>query len=77
MKEENIEREGEKVLEELSRALGDTRLEETYYLLEDLEIYREDSEPSQDEDFRRRALKNAPSKDREGYFIAEVGTWSA
>ncbi len=76
MSQEKIKEEAEKVLEELSLALGEVELEETYYVLEEINVLREDSTPSEKREFRKLAFKNAPMKDEEGYFIAEVGAWA-
>lgn len=77
MREEKVEKEAKKLLEELSRALSEIKLEETYYIVEQADVYREDTQPELEKEFREVALKNAPSRDGEGYFIAEVGTWLA
>jgi len=70
-----IEKEAEKVLKELSEALGEIDLEETYYVVEDINITRKDGNPGLDKDFREGALKNAPSADEEGNYKTEVGKW--
>ena len=70
-----IEKEAEKVLKELSEALGEIDLEETYYVVEDINVTRGDGKPELEKDFREGALKNAPSADSEGNYKTEVGKW--
>ncbi|GBE53937.1 MAG TPA: Asp-tRNA(Asn) amidotransferase subunit GatC [Euryarchaeota archaeon] len=76
MTQEKIKEEAEKVLEELSLTLGEVELEETYYVLKDVNVLRDDSTPENKKEFRKLALKNAPKIDEDSYFIAEVGTWA-
>ncbi|NOZ57967.1 MAG: Asp-tRNA(Asn) amidotransferase GatCAB subunit C [Euryarchaeota archaeon] len=75
--EEKVRREAERVLKELSEALGEIDLEETYYVVEEINITRADGEPELREGLRRAALEIAPKRDEEGYYIAEVGGWVA
>ncbi len=75
MTQEKIKEEAEKVLEELSLTLGEVELEETYYVLKDLNVLRDDGTPENKKEFRKLALKNTHKIDEDGYFIAEVGTW--
>ncbi|WP_456475707.1 Asp-tRNA(Asn) amidotransferase subunit GatC [Candidatus Pyrohabitans sp.] len=70
-----IRRQAERVLRELSEALGEISLEETYYVVEDINVTREDDTPELKSDFRDMALKIAPRVDEEGNYIAEVGSW--
>ena len=70
-----IEKEAEKVLKGLSDALGEIDLEETYYVVEDINVTRKDGKPKLEKDFRKEALKNAPSTDSEGNYKTEVGKW--
>jgi|Deesub1362A_J573_1020465.scaffolds.fasta_scaffold01120_12 aspartyl-tRNA(Asn)/glutamyl-tRNA(Gln) amidotransferase subunit C len=72
---EEIRREAERVLKELSEALGEISLEETYYVVEEINVTRGDAEPELRPEFREAALKIAPRKDEEGNYIAEVGSW--
>ncbi len=58
--DDDIEKEAEEVLKELSKALGEIDLEETYYVVEDINVTRK---------------KNAIKLDRDGNFIMEVGKW--
>ncbi|MEE8358171.1 MAG: Asp-tRNA(Asn) amidotransferase subunit GatC [Candidatus Hydrothermarchaeales archaeon] len=73
--EKDIQKEAEKVLEELSVALGDIDLEETYYVVEDINVTRSDGEPHVSEEFKETTKKNAPRLDKEGSFITEIGKW--
>ncbi len=73
--EKNIQKEAEKVLMQLSEALGDIDLEETYYVVEDINVTRSDGVPSIDEDFNEITKKNAPRLDKEGSFVTEIGKW--
>jgi predicted Asp-tRNA(Asn)/Glu-tRNA(Gln) amidotransferase subunit C len=70
-----IQREAEKVLKELSEALGEVHLRETYYVVEEINVIREDKKPDIAKEFRDRIKKNAPKFDEDGYFITEVGWW--
>jgi predicted Asp-tRNA(Asn)/Glu-tRNA(Gln) amidotransferase subunit C len=72
---EEIEREAEKVLRELSQVLGEVDLEETYYVVEEINVTRNDENPDLDNEFIEISKKNAPRVDEEGYFITEVGRW--
>jgi len=71
----DIEKEAEKVLKELSESLGETDLEETYYVVEEINITRGDGEPREDRSFREFIVKNAPKMDEDGSYIMEVGKW--
>ncbi len=75
MDEEKVRREAERVLKQLSEALGEISLKETYYVVEDINVTRRDGEPELDAEFHKAALKIAPHKDEEGYYITEVGSW--
>ncbi|MBI5253005.1 MAG: Asp-tRNA(Asn) amidotransferase GatCAB subunit C [Euryarchaeota archaeon] len=70
-----VQKEAEKVLKELSEALGEINLSETYYVVEDINITRSDGEAKVDKKFREIIKKNAPKLDEEGSFIMEVGKW--
>lgn len=74
-KEKDIQKEAEKVLKELSEALGDIDLEETYYVVEDINVTRRDGEPRVNKEFTKITKKNAPKMDKEGSFITEIGKW--
>lgn len=71
-----IEAEAKEILRELAKALGESELEETYYLFETANPLREDGRVESNPEHRELILKNAPKRDREGYIIAEVGTWA-
>jgi len=73
--EKDIQKEAEKVLKELSVALGDIDLEETYYLVEDINVTRSDGTPSVSEEFKQ-TKKNAPRLDKEGNFVTEISKWA-
>ncbi len=75
VKEAVSKEEAEKVLKELSLTLGEVELEETYYVLKDVNVLRDDGTPENKKEFRKLALKNTSKIDEDGYFIAEVGTW--
>jgi predicted Asp-tRNA(Asn)/Glu-tRNA(Gln) amidotransferase subunit C len=71
-----IEKEAEKVLKELSLALGEIDLQETYYVVEEINVTRGDGEPRDDNPkFKRIIKKNAPRMDEDGAFIMEAGRW--
>ncbi len=70
-----VQKEAEKVLKELSEALGEINLSETYYVVEEINITRSDSEAKVDGKFREIIKKNAPKLDEEGSFVMEVGKW--
>ncbi len=71
-----IEKEAEKVLKELSLALGKIDLQETYYVVEEINVTRDDGEPRDDNpEFRGIVKKNAPRMDEDGAFIMEAGGW--
>lgn len=73
--EDEIREEAEKVLRELSDALGEISLAETYYVVEDINVTRGDGTPSTDDKFRLVVKKNAPRCDDEGNFVMEIGKW--
>ncbi len=73
--QENIKKEAQSVLEELSKALGEIDLEETYYVVEDINVTRKDGTPELDEDFKTITKKNAVKLDEDGSFVMEVGKW--
>ena len=75
MEKEEVKKEAEKVLEELSHALGEVDLDETYYVVEDINVTREDSNPEVDDAFLKSIRKNAVQMDKDGYFIMEKGKW--
>ncbi|MEE8167472.1 MAG: hypothetical protein V3T58_01200 [Candidatus Hydrothermarchaeales archaeon] len=75
VREEDIKAEGEKVLRELSEALGDIDLAETYYVVEDINVTRESGEARVDRKFEKVAKKNAPKLDEDGNFVMERGQW--
>jgi len=70
-----IQKEAEKVLKELSEALGEINLSETYYVVEEINITRSGGEAKVDERFKEIIKKNAPKLDEEGSFVMEVGKW--
>ena len=74
IEEKSLISQAERVLKELSEALGEINLKETYYVVEEINVTREDGKPSLKDDFREIIDKNAP-KMEEGYFIMEVGKW--
>ncbi len=72
---EEIKKEAEKVLFELSEALGEVDLEETYYVVDEINITRRDGKPRVDQVFSESLKKNAPHMDEEGNYIMEIGRW--
>ena len=71
-----IEKEGEKILKELFLALGEIDLQETYYVVEEINVTRGDGEPRDNNpEFREIVKKNAPRMDENGAFIMEAGRW--
>jgi predicted Asp-tRNA(Asn)/Glu-tRNA(Gln) amidotransferase subunit C len=70
-----VKKEAEKVLKELSDALGEIKLKETYYVVEEINVTRKDGDPVLDEKFRKISKKNAVHIDDEGYFVTEIGRW--
>lgn len=72
---EDIQKEAEKVLAELSEALGEIDMEETYYVVEDINITRKDGKSKVAKGFKRIVEKNAPRIDSQGNFIMEIGKW--
>ncbi len=72
---DDIKKEAQEVLEELSKTLGEIDLEETYYVVEDINVTRKDGTPELDEDFKTITKKNAVKLDSDGNFIMEVGKW--
>ncbi len=75
--EEKLKRQAERVLRELSEALGEIDLEETYYVVDEINITRDDGTPEVKRGFRKAVLGIAPKRDEEGYYIAETGGWVA
>ena len=73
--EEVIRKEAEKVLADLSDALGEVDLAETYYVVDDINVTRGDGKPGIEAGFKERIEANAPKMDDEGNFIMEVGKW--
>lgn len=71
----DIKKEADKVLAELSEALGDIDLKETYYVVEDINITRKDGKSKPIKGFGKIVRKNAPKTDSEGNFIMEIGKW--
>ncbi|MEE8400928.1 MAG: hypothetical protein V3R86_02085 [Candidatus Hydrothermarchaeaceae archaeon] len=71
----DIEKDAEKVLKELSEALGDIDLAETYYVVDDINVTRKSKKPSIDKKFEKQAKKNAPHLDEDGSFVMEIGKW--
>ncbi|GBE18337.1 hypothetical protein BMS3Abin16_00935 [archaeon BMS3Abin16] len=72
---DDVKLEAEKVLAELSAALGEVDLEETYYVVSEINVTEPDGEPRADRDFIKTLRKNAPHMDDEGSFIMEIGKW--
>ncbi|NIM46429.1 MAG: Asp-tRNA(Asn) amidotransferase GatCAB subunit C [Nitrososphaeria archaeon] len=75
IEKEEIRREAEKVLKELSAALGEVDLEETYYVVDEINVTRPDGAPSVDKKFLKILKKNAIHMDEEGNYIMEIGKW--
>ena len=75
MTKEEIQKEAEKVLEELSEVLGDIDPAETYYVVDEINVTRVSKKPTRDEKFIARAKKNAPKLDEDGSFVMEIGKW--
>jgi predicted Asp-tRNA(Asn)/Glu-tRNA(Gln) amidotransferase subunit C len=75
IEQEDIKKEAEKVLSELSMALGKVDLEETYYVVDEINVTQGDGIPRSDEDFTKSLRKNAPYMDKEGNFVMEIGKW--
>jgi len=71
----DIKEEAEKVLKELSQALGEIDLRETYYVVDEINITRRDGEPTRKEEFREIIRKNAPRMAENGSYVMEVGKW--
>jgi len=68
-----IEKEAEKILEEFSKALEKVpELEETHYIIDNLNRTRADKKRKKDPE---RILRNAPV-DNEGNIIVERGEWT-
>jgi len=68
-----IEKEAEKILEEFSRALEDVpELEETYYIVDNLNRTSEDEVEKSDPE---KILRNAPV-DEDGNIVVERGEWT-
>ncbi|MBI4345187.1 MAG: Asp-tRNA(Asn) amidotransferase GatCAB subunit C [Euryarchaeota archaeon] len=75
MDEEEVRKEGEKVLEELSRALEEIDLAETYYVVDEINVTRRDASGRVDEEFKLILRRNAPRLEEDGSFVMEVGKW--
>ncbi|MEE9564804.1 MAG: hypothetical protein V3V63_03755 [Candidatus Hydrothermarchaeaceae archaeon] len=75
MAKTEIQKEAEKVLKELSKALGDIDLAETYYVVDEINVTRKSKKPALDKKFAAQAKKNAPGIDEDGNFIMEIGRW--
>jgi predicted Asp-tRNA(Asn)/Glu-tRNA(Gln) amidotransferase subunit C len=75
MSEEDIQKEAEKVLKELSEVLGDIDMPETYYVVDDINVTRRSKKPTLDKKFIKQAKKNAPKMDEDGSFVMEIGKW--
>ncbi len=73
--EEEIKEEAEKVLRELSSALGEIDLAETCYVVEDINVTRSDGKSKADDEFKKTIEKNAPKSDEDGSFVMEMGKW--
>ncbi|MDI9617602.1 Asp-tRNA(Asn) amidotransferase subunit GatC [Methanothermobacter sp.] len=68
-----IEKEAEKILKEFSRALEDVpELEETYYIVDNLNRTSEDDVEKTDPE---KILRNAPV-DEDGNIVVERGEWT-
>jgi predicted Asp-tRNA(Asn)/Glu-tRNA(Gln) amidotransferase subunit C len=72
---DDVKLEAEKVLTELSAALGEVNLEETYYVVYEINVTEADGIPKTDKDFVNSLHKNAPHMDEGGSFIMEIGKW--
>ncbi len=72
---DDIKEEAEKVLSELSAALGEVDLKETYYIVDEINVTERDGTPKTDKDFVKSLHKNAPNMDEGGNFIMEIGKW--
>jgi|GEM_PF-1833394 len=72
---DDVKLEAEKVLAELSAALGEVDLEETYYVVSEINVTEPDGAPRTDNDFIKSLRKNAPHMDDAGSFIMEIGKW--
>jgi predicted Asp-tRNA(Asn)/Glu-tRNA(Gln) amidotransferase subunit C len=75
MSEEDIQKEAEKVLKELSEVLGDIDMPETYYVVDDINVTRRSKKATLDKKFIKQAKKNAPKMDEDGSFVMEIGKW--
>jgi predicted Asp-tRNA(Asn)/Glu-tRNA(Gln) amidotransferase subunit C len=72
---EEIKKEAEKVLEELSKDLGEVDLEETYFVVDEINVTREEGPPQSSAAFIKSLRKNASHMNEEGYFVMEMGKW--
>jgi predicted Asp-tRNA(Asn)/Glu-tRNA(Gln) amidotransferase subunit C len=72
---DDIKEEAEKVLSELSAALGELDLAETYYVVDEINVTKGDGSPNTEKDFVKSLRKNAPHMDEEGNYIMEIGKW--
>tara|TARA_B100000315_G_scaffold254671_1_gene296226 strand:+ start:244 stop:471 length:228 start_codon:yes stop_codon:yes gene_type:complete len=71
-----IEKQSKKVLKELSLTLGNINLEETYYVVDKINVTRGDGEPTKyNSKFKIIIRKNAPKMDENGSYIMEAGGW--
>jgi predicted Asp-tRNA(Asn)/Glu-tRNA(Gln) amidotransferase subunit C len=70
-----IKEEAEKVLKELSQALGEIDLKETYYVVDEINVTRRDGEPKRGKDFKKLIQRNAPRMAENGSYVMEVGKW--
>jgi predicted Asp-tRNA(Asn)/Glu-tRNA(Gln) amidotransferase subunit C len=75
IEKEDIRKEAEQVLSELSAALGEVNLQETYYVVDEINVTQADGTPKTDKNFIKAVKKNAPQMDEEGNFIMEIGKW--
>lgn len=75
MAEDEFTEEAEKVLRELSNALGDVDLEETYYVVDEINVTRPEGQAKKDPQLHESLRKNAPHMDDEGYYTMEIGKW--
>lgn len=75
MARSDIQEVAEKVLKELSEALGDIDLAETYYVVDEINVTRKSKKPVLDKRFAAQVKKNAPGMDEDGSFVMEIGRW--
>ncbi len=72
---DEIKKEAEKVLSELSAALGEVGLSETYYVVDEINVTVADGTPKTDKGFVKSLRKNAPHMDEDGNYLMEIGKW--